>query len=416
MTTESAFVEKYNEWMLNHKLNSAQALGKKDDIDENNNIKGDNEYNLFLVANSKEHRQLYDENNNLNYIFGKKLNNQNCNNLIKYFRSKHDNIDEYIDKQYEELLKSEKSFDIFKEIISLHPEALKIIILNEQDLYYVYKYALAINGLTLEFINQKTEELCLIAVKNNGYALRFIDCQTDEICIAAIKSVAENKCEDPGRDENGLSDNELYHRTEDQLAGLQVKPLSATINNFNKYGITTSNYYANGQIKSPLKYVRYQNENICKFAVQYCDYALKVVKNKTPLICMVSVRNNGLSLEYVDNQTNEICENAVQQNGLALEYVKIKTEKIYRIAVKKSPHAIRYVDQNSSYFEELCKIAITRDIHILQYYTSLPEHLYRYAVHIDGRSLQYISNQTRELVYTAIETTPSIRDKEYIKI
>ena len=120
----------------------------------------------------------------------------------------------------------------------------------------------------------------------------------------------------------------MYSRTEDQLVGLPVVKISANINNFNKYGITTSNYLGDGIIKSPLKYVRYQNENICKFAVQYCDYALKVVKYKSPLVCKVFVRNNGLSLKYVDNQTNELCENAVQQNGLALEYVKIKTEKI----------------------------------------------------------------------------------------
>ena len=46
MASENTFVEKYNEWMLNLKLNIAQALGDKDDIDENNNIKGN--YNLSI--------------------------------------------------------------------------------------------------------------------------------------------------------------------------------------------------------------------------------------------------------------------------------------------------------------------------------------------------------------------------------
>ena len=40
--------------------------------------------------------------------------------------------------------------------------------MNEQDIYDVYKYALAINGLALEYIVPLTEELCLIDVKNNG--------------------------------------------------------------------------------------------------------------------------------------------------------------------------------------------------------------------------------------------------------
>ena len=46
MDSESAFVEKYNEWMSNLKLNCAQDVGTKDDRDENNNIKGD--YNLSI--------------------------------------------------------------------------------------------------------------------------------------------------------------------------------------------------------------------------------------------------------------------------------------------------------------------------------------------------------------------------------
>ena len=141
--------------------------------------------------------------------------------------------------------------------------------MNEQDLYDVYKYALAFNGLTLEYIVEQnchrpirylvvpslfvslTSELYLIAVKNNGYALRFIDCYTDKICIAAIKSVAEKQCDDPGKNQNGLSNRHLFSRTADQLAGIGLFSLPSVlvpkievscINNFNKFGITTSNY------------------------------------------------------------------------------------------------------------------------------------------------------------------------------
>ena len=145
--------------------------------------------------------------------------------------------------------------------------------MNEQDLYDVYKYALAINGLASEYIfgqspnlfNPITSELCLIAVKNNGYSLRFIDCQTDEICIAAIKNVikavAERKCDDPGKNKNGLSNIYLFSRTADQLAGILVPKIDMScIDNFNKFGNTTSNYLINetdAPINSPLKYVIY---------------------------------------------------------------------------------------------------------------------------------------------------------------
>ena len=130
----------------------------------------------------------------------------------------------------------------------------------------------------------------------------------------------------------------MFNRTADQLAGILVEEARTCINNFNKFGITTSNYLidkTDGPINSPLKYITYQKENICKFAVQYYGDVWKVIKNKSPLVCKVSVTNNGLSLKYVDNQTNELCEIAVPQNGLALEYVKNKTDKICRLSVNK---------------------------------------------------------------------------------
>lgn len=43
------------------------------------------------------------------------------------------------------------------------------------------------NGLLLKFVENQTEELCLVAVKQNGLALKFVINQTEEICIAAAK-------------------------------------------------------------------------------------------------------------------------------------------------------------------------------------------------------------------------------------
>ena len=104
MDSESAFVEKYNEWMSNLKLNCAQALGKNNDKDENNNIKGD--YNIFIFKKLTlgERNKINEENSKLNYNFGKKLTNENYDNLVKFFRNNHD----FIDNETEELFKSEK--------------------------------------------------------------------------------------------------------------------------------------------------------------------------------------------------------------------------------------------------------------------------------------------------------------------
>lgn len=46
------------------------------------------------------------------------------------------------------------------------------------------------NGKSLQFMVNKTKEICMAAVENDGTALEFVEEQTEEICIAAVK---ENK-------------------------------------------------------------------------------------------------------------------------------------------------------------------------------------------------------------------------------
>lgn len=43
------------------------------------------------------------------------------------------------------------------------------------------------DGMILEFVDDQTEELCLIAVKQNPMALQFVNEQTFEMCLGAVK-------------------------------------------------------------------------------------------------------------------------------------------------------------------------------------------------------------------------------------
>ena len=47
------------------------------------------------------------------------------------------------------------------------------------------------NGLTLEFIEEQTEEMCIMAVKENGLVLQYVKNQTEEICLEAVKQNQE---------------------------------------------------------------------------------------------------------------------------------------------------------------------------------------------------------------------------------
>lgn len=41
--------------------------------------------------------------------------------------------------------------------------------------------------IDLQFIDEQTPELCLIAITQNGAALQFVKEQTPELCLAAVK-------------------------------------------------------------------------------------------------------------------------------------------------------------------------------------------------------------------------------------
>ena len=44
------------------------------------------------------------------------------------------------------------------------------------------------NGTALGYVENQTDEICMVAVINNGMALLFVKNQTDEICIEAVKN------------------------------------------------------------------------------------------------------------------------------------------------------------------------------------------------------------------------------------
>ena len=43
------------------------------------------------------------------------------------------------------------------------------------------------DGYALQYVEEQTPEMCLIAVKKDGYALKYVKEQTPEICLTAVK-------------------------------------------------------------------------------------------------------------------------------------------------------------------------------------------------------------------------------------
>ena len=75
----------------------------------------------------------------------------------------------------------------------VHPTNFRYIKHKSQELK---KLALSLDGYLLDDIapNERTPELCEIAVKKNGYALQYIENQTDELCKLALKQTCFSVC------------------------------------------------------------------------------------------------------------------------------------------------------------------------------------------------------------------------------
>ena len=72
-------------------------------------------------------------------------------------------------------------------ILSIYPSYLEFIDNQTPELCMV---AVKNDGWALEHVKEQTPELCMMAVKNDGRALQFAKEQTPEICLAAVKNDA----------------------------------------------------------------------------------------------------------------------------------------------------------------------------------------------------------------------------------
>lgn len=120
------------------------------------------------------------------------------------------------------------------------------------------------NVLAIIPVELRTEEICMIAVKNSGNTLKFVIQQTDAICIAAVE-------------QNG---NALF-------------------------------------------YVKNQTPEICIRAVKNDGYALSHVKIQTPELCLAAVKSNfnAISCVNLNLLTQEMCNEAIKQNERIREYL-----------------------------------------------------------------------------------------------
>ena len=176
----------------------------------------------------------------------------------------------------------------------------------------------------LKYVENQTEEICKMAVKQNGFALEFVENQTEEICKMAVK-------------QNGYA----LQYVKEKYQTEEIWKIAIEKNEFAlKHVINQTEEICKLAVKhhrDVFKYVndKYQTEEICKLAVTQCGLTLEFVKVQTEEICKLAVKQNGYMLQYVKDQTDEICKLAVMDYGRALGFVKNKTDEIRELATKQ---------------------------------------------------------------------------------
>ncbi len=368
--------------------------------------------------------------------------------LNKQILNKNGLLLEFIENQTEELcfiaiknninaynFVKDKTYDI--DHYFLNNNNIKIFELYKNiELYEILKNILNKNGLLLEFIENQTEELCIIAIKNNINAYNFVKHKTYEIDKSILKIqnnlVINNEIYEILKNilnKNGLLLEFIENQTE-ELCIIAIK------NNINAYTFVKNKTYEINKILlnidgNMLQYIENQTDELCIIAIKNNINAYTFVKKitynlyKSILIehNILSTNNikiyelfknilnkNGLLLEFIENQTEELCIIAVKNNIDAYNFIINKTYELDKKLLDINFNILKYIENQT---EELCLIALKNNIDSFKHIKNKTYNLNKNILNIDGNMLKYIENQTEELCLIALKN--DLKSYNYIQ-
>jgi len=325
----------------------------------------DNQNDELCEIACKNNINAYQYIKNKSYELDKKL--LNINGLILQF----------IDNQTDELCEiacinnidayqyiKNKSYDLDKKL------------LNSDNIYKIFiKNILKSDGLLLQFINNQTDEMCIIACKNNinsyqyiknksynldkillnndGRILQFMNNQTDELCEIAIKNniyayqYIKNKTID--------LDNKLLKIDLKILQVIDDKIFESYMNFIKCKDIIQHKDFINKYYELDKKildidgllinYIDTLTDELCEIAIKNNINAYKYIKNKTYELNRKLLNINGLLLQFIYSQDDKLCIIALKQNILSYQYVKNKNTRIkllYEKLVEQQADPLEY--------------------------------------------------------------------------
>ena len=173
--------------------------------------------------------------------------------------------------------------------LKIHPECIQYIPKNNRK-YDFIKTAITTDGYVLRLLDddEKTLEICAIAISNNIYNLRFVPekIMTKDFLIYAIYC-----------DYNAL------------------------------------------------RIIENQTEEICLFAMEKSPFSIYLIKDKTEKIMLKAIKVKGLYKDKNMPQYYNAVLAYIKENGNSLQYIRreYKTYEVCKAAIDNSAFAVKYV-------------------------------------------------------------------------
>ena len=229
----------------------------------------------------------------------------------------------------------EKAININEELITvidLPYDALVRAIINNPHLIY--------------YIQDQTEEICLISIKARPYMIAYVNDQTEEICRTAIS--------------------------------------------LNPFTISS---------------IRNPSEELCLLAIEKEPVTISEIKNPSETMCKKAISLNPFLIRFIDNQSEELNSLAVNINGMALSGIRNKTFEICEAAVKNTPNAIEYVPKHLPGYDKLAAMAVSLDPDCIRLIpkTLQTEQMAYDAICGNAENIMWISCLTKKVVSKCIE-------------
>ena len=239
---------------------------------------------------------------------------------------------------------------------------------SKEQLQLIYIEAIRSKPDLLQYIDDQTEELCILAVTKNPNCITYVKNITDRIkkefisadpynifklvnpsendyiayvnssraiadiqCIPKEKFTSKIKLAILSRYPTFICSMPLEEQTIEQINKvLSIDPINIQYVNQN---LVTDNELCSIILKDALylPYIKKERitQEMCDIAVNAKPQTIKFVPEcyQTNKLCKLAIDRDPLLLEHVINQTEELCLNAIRKNHLVYSYIKNKNDK-----------------------------------------------------------------------------------------